>query len=366
MSYPPPVPGGQPGQPGSGQPPQQPPQFGGAPPGPPGQFPPPPGSNAPFLPESGGPPPKSGKSGGKIVLSVIAGLAVIGLLVGGVLFALNQLGGSGAESASVDDCVSEPEEAEGDYMDLEAVDCDSDEAVYKIVAKEDDPDSDFLQEAHELECGFDLVFYFETEDGGDLDSVMCLNALDGSTDAPEAEDCLDDDMEIINVVECDSEEAFERVVHVTEGGLPAEGAESEEALTALAEEECGHQWETFYTSQEEDFDEPLLWLMCVVTADGEPGVDDPGDDPVDDPAGHGLPAVGDCIGAGDEVVECDDPTATEEVVTVLTDGLADTIEDQEEMDSYSDEVCDSGWESSYTNMADYGDPLEWIVCTKNV
>ena len=201
-------PGGQPygtppgGQPGYGAPggpagPGGPGPYGGPPQNPPGGQPygTPPGGQPgqPGFPPAGAPPaapePKK-KSGVSKVVKIVAGVVILLVIIGGVIWSQTK----SASSAEVGDCIK-VNNASATNADIEKIDCKTQEAVYKVGVKKGS-DTDKCPEG-------DYVQY--TEEGG-FKLCLVLNAKEGDCFTSSAQedkraDCASADIQVVKVVD---------------------------------------------------------------------------------------------------------------------------------------------------------------------
>ena len=164
------------GQPYGGPPPQGPPQgqpFGGPPPGGPaaGGFGPPPGGGAPPAAYPTPPPPApASKPKNTFKIIKVVGVVVV-LAVIGVIYFINK--GTAPSSSKVGDCIK-VNNVSSTNADVEKIDCNSQEAAYKVAATFDDASA---------ECpggtNSSYVSYTETGRGSDLLLCLTLNVKEG-------------------------------------------------------------------------------------------------------------------------------------------------------------------------------------------
>lgn len=189
-------PGGQPygGQPQQGQP------FGAQPPGgqPPAAYPTPP------------PPDPAAKPGkGGTIAKIIGGIVVLGILVGGFLY----FQGKSASSAAVGDCIK-VNNASATNADVEKIDCNSAEAMYKVGVTKDDSAAS---------CPSDTYVSYTEE--GSLLLCLQLNVKEG--------ECIHETTTDDKRVDCGSPDASYKVAKVIKGKDDANECGAENAENAL-------------------------------------------------------------------------------------------------------------------------------------
>jgi hypothetical protein len=196
------------GPPGGGPRPQQPPPppsgqpYGGPPPGgqgfgqpppPPPSGPPPPGQPPASYPTPPAPDPAARPSSSGKVIKIVGALVVIGIVVAAVIY----FQGKSASSAEVGDCIKV---TNVDNSEVEKVDCNSNDATYKVAVTEDSstatcPDGDYMS---------------YTESGsGDLTICMTLNGKVG--------DCFNERTKDHLRVDCSSPDATFKILELLDG-----------------------------------------------------------------------------------------------------------------------------------------------------
>lgn len=163
-------PGGQPSF--GGPPPQGPPQgqpYGGPPPGAGGFGPPPggPGGGAPpaAYPTPPPPPPTGKPKNTGTILKVVAVVVVLAVI--GVVYFINK--GTAPSSSKVGDCIK-VNSVSTTNADVEKIDCNSQEAAYKVAATFDDS----AAECKGLPDGTQSSYVSYTESGTGADLLLCL------------------------------------------------------------------------------------------------------------------------------------------------------------------------------------------------
>ncbi|HIW62733.1 MAG TPA: hypothetical protein H9881_09775 [Candidatus Stackebrandtia excrementipullorum] len=285
MTQPPPYQGGYPAQeppqqPGYGQQPPpsqpvpgqpQPPAQGNVPPPPGyGQQPPPSGFPPPGAP---GTPPPSGfgqtaKNAGKGLALRLALIVGILALLGGGAWVFNVLSGDTSVSG-VGDCTNKSANRDDDASDIKTVDCESPDAYFTIVAREDDPSSNDHEAVAEQACaGTDAAEYVYSERGTQLEWIICLDPINIDTpkwgELPQPGDCLSDSGEYpMQLFDCGDPSATDEIVTVAEelSGLVA----TQEALDQEALKACGETGWEYYYSNLQNFGEELEWILCTKT-----------------------------------------------------------------------------------------------------
>lgn len=258
--------GQSPQQPGYGQPPQQ-PGYGQAPqqPGqPPSGFPPPGGPGAPPPPGGGQPAKSAGKN--LVIRLVIAGVALL-LLLGGI-WLVNVFTGD-TSVAAVGDCTNQSADTtREDASDVKTVACDSEEAFFEIVAREDSPSSnDHEAVADEVCAGTNAAEYIYSERGSTLEWIICLDPIDIDTpkwgELPQPGDCISVDSEYLELFDCGDSAATDEVVTAADdlSGVIA----SQTDLDNAAMEACGESGWEYYYSNLMDFGDELEWILCTKT-----------------------------------------------------------------------------------------------------
>lgn len=168
------------GQSYGGPPPQGPPQgqpYGGPPPG--GQnsggFGPPPGGPGGAPPAAyPTPPPPATKPKRNTFNLIKIGLVVVVVAVGGVLYFINK--GTAPSSSKVGDCIK-VNTVSSSNADIEKIDCNSQEAAYKVAATFDDSSAKCKTLADGTTSSY--VEYTETGRGSDLLLCLTLNVKEG-------------------------------------------------------------------------------------------------------------------------------------------------------------------------------------------
>lgn len=296
MTQPPPYQGGYPQQPDPygagnyGQP--TPPPGGGYPQaGPPGGFPPPGGGSPSGFPPAGGgtpsgfppagggpgmPPPKpSGK--GK-VLGAVGGIVVL-VVAAVVIFGAKALLREGADQinseskgktdiAEVDDCTTKfTNKYTTDASDVKVVKCDSKDAFFQVVKREDNPSgSDGEKAGDELCTGTKAADFIYMEDGsGGLDWIICLDPINietaeyGAMPAKSGQ-CLSDNDEYFEIVDCGDGKAYLEVLTAEDNPDPSL-TDGDSAFAAI----CDQNSTMYFTSESANDDVgPYEWFLCTV------------------------------------------------------------------------------------------------------
>jgi len=193
-------PGGGPGGPGPAGPPQgqpygaPPPQgqpYGGQPPQTPPGGQPPQGYPTPPPPEPGSKPKGKGT-----VFKIVGGLVVVAIIVVAVIY----FQGKSASSAAVGDCIK-VNNASATNADVEKIDCNTKEAVYKVAVTKDDS-------AATCPGGAESNYVSYTEEGSLL-LCLTLNAKEG--------ECFESTASDDKRVECSAATASFKVAKVITG-----------------------------------------------------------------------------------------------------------------------------------------------------
>ncbi|MFD0559188.1 hypothetical protein FB566_5151 [Stackebrandtia endophytica] len=279
MTQPPPYQGGYPPQqPGQGQPQQpgyqpvpgqaQQPGYqpgydntqqtpsGFPPPGAPGTPPPPPGGGG-----FGDNAKNAAKSAGKglLIRLGVAGAVILLLLVGG--WVVSVLTGD-TSVAAVGDCTNQTADTSSDdASDVKTVDCSSEEAFFKIVARTDDPSSnDHEAVADEVCAGTDAAEYIYYEKGTSLEWIICLDPINITTpkwgELPADGECINDSADYLEIVDCGAPEAS---YEVTASSMDPAQIGDDDKVEAFCTPTGA---ETYFAS--ESF-APYEWVMCVKT-----------------------------------------------------------------------------------------------------
>jgi|GEM_PF-3839445 len=248
------------GQPGYGQPGQNPSGF--PPPGAPGT-PPPPGGGG-----FGDNAKNAAKSAGKglLIRLGIAGAVILLLLVGGWIVSVVT---GDTSVAAVGDCTNQSADTSSDdASDVKTVDCASEEAFFKIVARSDDPSSnDHLAVADEVCAGTDAAEYIYYERGTSLEWIICLDPINVTTpkwgELPQAGECISDTTEYLEIVDCGDPAASEEIVTAANGlsGMIV----TQDELDQAAASACGTEGWEYYYSNLQSLGEELEWILCVKT-----------------------------------------------------------------------------------------------------
>lgn len=280
MTQPPPYQGGYPQQPGPyGQQPGQPvPPANGFPTGgsSPSGFPPPGGPPSGFPPPQGGPgapPPKPKNKAlsiiGSIVVLVLVAVGFIAVkyfLREGANEVSSQVEGK-TDIAEVDDCTTEfTNKITTDASDVKVVDCDDPKAFFKVVKREEDPSgTDGEAAGYEICKGTPAADFIYLESGGKIDWVICLDPLEIDTadfgEMPaEQGQCLSDNKDYFELVECDDAKAVMKVLSAEDN--PDQGlTDGDSAFQAI----CDPSSTMYFTSESANNDVgPYDWFLCTV------------------------------------------------------------------------------------------------------
>lgn len=241
---------GQPQQPGYDNTQQTPSGF--PPPGAPGTPPPPPGGGG-----VGGAAKSAGK--GLLIRLGVAAAVIVLLLVGG--WVVSVITGD-TSVAAVGDCTNQSADTNSDdASDVKTVDCGSEEAFFKIVARTDDPSSnDHEAVADEVCAGTDAAEYIYYEKGTSLEWIICLDPINITTpkwgELPADGECISDSSNYLEIVDCGAPEA---AYQVTASSMDPSQIGDDDKATAFCTPTGA---ETYYAS--ESF-APYEWVMCVKT-----------------------------------------------------------------------------------------------------